>query len=332
MTDTIAKSRARREPGHTALIVGLVIEIVWSLYSLGQEIQGFAAQDLAASLGQIVGHSLFITPLVWVVVYLGFARRSAPERGVPYALILFIVPVLLQSGLALALRSAAVRQQGQIRIVAEDLEQSLNALSHSGSGAPPAAVRVKPTGEAGEIDRLILTYMTGLKEDQAAYQSEITATGCRGSLDPEHLARDPRLHATRANLAKAREVVKKYRARTDWRLAEFRKAVSSSAGLTADAKQGILGGFDRAAREQNPDAIWDLEDAALVEMDAAAADLQHPRGRWIVRGHKLLFSSPDDLVNYQVHAAKLSTIGARENALRETNRQSTANDLKVLKQ
>jgi hypothetical protein len=324
MTYTYADPRRRRGPAsHTPLVFALVLAVVWSLFEIVAHSARFVAEPLGVGLGRILVGALVFGAVAWGVVYLGFTRRASPERGVRYALLLIGVPLLLQAGLDLAVRSAARYervQKAEVRTAADEMEASVRALANSGSAAPRVDTKPRAAGEAGEFERVFKAHFAKLQDDQQAYRRDIAASGLLDALKPDHLARDSNVRAARASLTQARALVKSYRARYDARRAELRDSVQHSALTPAD-KAGLIAGMDRAAVETNPDEMWDLEDRCLDEMEAAVEILRRPHGVWIVRSHKLLFTDPADLQAYQMHIAALHGLAQQETALRDRTLQ-----------
>jgi hypothetical protein len=323
------RKRAKDTVGHWALTVALAVELVLCLYNVGSRLPGIAHEDLASSLGYLAGYSLIPVAVIWAVTYFGFARRSAPERGVPYLLILLFFAVAVQGAALVLLRGAAADQNAQVRTAANDLEGAISSLKTS----PGVKVntRAKATGEAGELERLLKTYIANIQSDRDAYLAELRAAGVLDALKPEHLARDRTLRATCASLAAGKAIVKKYRERYHARKLELRQAIERSEMTPAD-RRAMLASLDRAEAHGDPgDQVWDVEDAYLDEMDATAADLQHARGRWAVQNHRLMFSNPADLQAYNQHIANLQGLAQRERDLRDAGYRQAMHGVELMR-
>lgn len=317
------RKRPKDSVGHWALAGALSAVLVLCLADIRGWARVLAHDDLASSLGDLTGATLIPIVLIWAVAYFVFVRRSAPERGVPYLLILLAFGLLVHGAALVLLRNAAAEQNVQVRTARREIEAGLSVLAHPKSGAPRIDTRPKAGGDAGEAEHLVKVYMASLQDDQAAYKAEMTATGFAQSLKPEHIAGDRGLRATRANLAKAAAVVAKFQALEQQRRVDFRRSVTASA-LSPAAKQSMLAGFDRAVGERDPDEIWKLEAASLSEADAAVVVLQKAPGRWAVRGNKLVFADPVVLAAYNQHVTALHELARREATLRAEAEQKAS--------
>ncbi|MGH6872456.1 MAG: hypothetical protein ACREHE_13215 [Rhizomicrobium sp.] len=312
-----------------ALWVGIGVAIVAAFARLPHLLQVSAphlhAGEVFSVAGYAAGEAGFVALILVAIIYFAVLSGRAPERTARYFGVIFAVFLVTSLGLVFGVKSFADRDDAQMRIAAGEMTRAFNTVMDPNGGH--IDMRIKSTGDAGEMERLVKSELADLYGARTEYRARMQALGVRTLMTPEELSRDRGMTHTRANLAAAREAVKKFR--TDYTLlvTGFRKRVQDS-HVRSDIKAGMLNGIDTAlARSQSHSAaILDCEDSIFAEFEKMAALLAHPHGRWEARGDKMLFASNADLVAYQDHLTAVRAYQQRERQIADDARNEVLQD------
>lgn len=304
------------------LALAAIAALIWSVVSLPGMIKEVAPHFGAKVLpedwgfvgGTILGSSVVIIMIVWLILFFGFVRSRAAERAPMHLLVIALVVLGANIGGIMLARSLAHGDDAQGRIAMHEFQTLLNTVARADPDHPPAIdLRPKATGDAGVLEAAIRRMMSDVLADRSNYHRELAAIGLSQSLSPAGLASDPGLRHTQATILQARQIVAKYRALNDQRIADARKAVEASS-ISLSMKAGFNEGLDKALAQRGDvrEHIWDLESKILDEYAALANDLAHARGHWARHGGALAFADGHDLTAFNVHIAKIKLMSQEE--------------------
>jgi hypothetical protein len=324
------KAGARNKSTALWLVLGIIAVIVISIFGASQmaktfgEIAATAPSDavsrgprlLGAAFGIVLAGSLIWAGIVWAIIYFAFVRSRAPSRGPGYFAAMAVVAFLVNGVIMLGISGHANRDQNKIAVreITGDM-RNIDALAH---GKQTLDTRVKAQGEAGVMEGVIKSTLARVLADRQAYRQELEAIGFKAVLSPPRLAQDPGLQRTRAILEKAHGIISKYRKINAGRIDEMRAAVVNS-NMTPDGKASFLKGMASSEQQSRAELerVWTLEDDIVSKMQGAVGVLARAQGRWVVRGNKLLFVRPNEMVAYQNAIAAVRAGAEEEKSLQQ---------------
>jgi hypothetical protein len=313
-----------------ALAIGIVAALVWSFLTLLQIVRSTAADlhddNQPAILGAVFGHAFVISAIIGIILYFAFLRRWAPRRGLLYFLIILVVASGATYGGLMYIKSVGDENERdsnrQAKIAMAEMHSAVAAVTHN---TPPSALdmRVSAKGDAGIAEGLEKHYLFILLTDRQDFFGELKALGFPGLLAPQSLAADRHLAATRGKLVHARQIVAKYAALSQARVAEMRSAIVKSP-LGDPAKSAMLAAFDRTIQREDAHRarLWTLEDSIMLEYQRMVALLAHPRGDWTASGRIIRFANPADLADYKTHIRNVKAYAAEAQLLHAAALQS----------
>jgi hypothetical protein len=313
------------------LFFAIVIAIVWTLYDLSGDLVTLVKQmsngEADYAYGRITGASVIVVVIVWAVLYFTAVRRRAPGRGPLYFLVILGVTLAADIGVVQLVQSAANSNDNQFKTMASDLRATFGAINDK-STASAVDTPVNAQGDAGVLERTAKSFVAIRLTDRQNYAAELKALGYPDFLSPHNLAADKHMVATRAKLAQARAIVKKYAALTEARFPAFHTAIQKLP-VNEALKRQFLSGFDDSVAREKPqrDRLWVLEDSILAEREKIAALMAHPGKPWVVRGKMILFGSNADLAAYNAHIAAINAMRNEELSLRANAQQTLNNDM-----
>ena len=89
--------------------------------------------------------------------------------------------------------------------------------------------------------------MNRMLAQRREYELELEAVGWSNVLDGERIGKDSTLAESKTMLRQARDIVAKYRARTDDLFVQIRRDIETS-GMKQDSQRSMLAGFDKMVR------------------------------------------------------------------------------------
>lgn len=262
------------------------------------------------AVAAIVAMSLAIATSVWAILYFVYARKRAAEQASLHFMILFVVGLAMGGGLVFSARQQAETEDAQLRIAAQEIDNTLFIFAHPG---PKIDTKVHASGSPGEIEHAVKMMVADMTRERSSFTAEMDALDIEHILQPSHLARDKGLARTRAAIAKARTSLKAYDTRTEKIVAQFRNRVAT-AKVDGRVREQLLSNVDPSMfrAETGLKTIMDDANAILTELDAVTNILTYPKGRWVVQGDNILFTNREDLMAYRQHVQLVQTYADRE--------------------
>jgi len=184
----------------------------------------------------------------------------------------------------------------------------------------PIDTTPKFEGTSGEVERFLKEVMNHCVSQRNDYLVEIDAIGWNKILDPQRIARDTTLAESKATVRKAKEIVKRYKEKTDSLLADTRQEINAL-NLSTIEKADMTQAFDRGMQKcrHQLDGMWELENEIVLEVEEMIDLLSRNRGKWFVSEEQLLFLSDDDATTYNSHLASINDLVAEQEQLRRSS-------------
>lgn len=320
----------RRKVNPAPFIIALVLEFFWSVFMVAGLGEHLAKDPPQALLGRLLLWAVVGGAIAASAVYVVSYLKAGPNRALPVVATVLVFPILLQCSVA-TLASANVKSdraqkvqeaiatqelKAQESIATEEIKAAIESLANTEPGSPRIDVSTRATGPVGARVQMIKTHLAKLQEDQIEFRIGIRDSGVLDSLKPWHLAKDPSLKVTRANIAKARLALQKFSDLHAQHNQDFIRAMQGNS----------LGAFDRNSqlsasllnsRMNSSDEFVNLEGQVLDEVEAAVVELQRSRGLWEARGGQLVFTYAPAMFAYRKHLDAMQRYSAQQNALHD---------------
>jgi hypothetical protein len=262
-----------------------------------------AASDTAYFLGRVAGSVL----IVGLVLWFGFGRRYDPKGW--WKILVVLVPIALCSHLLA--RGFPDRDQRQaMESIATASERMLNSdgraaatLRHSGA-----------TGEAGEIERIMIDWFRLVAAERQKYERAITEAGVETMLDPVVLSRDPGQARVRGNLDRIRAALEDAKA-SDKALPRRLREALERADITPGTRADVLRGMESTLVEDVPvlERIRAI-DTELYDRVERSLDILR-RARWRPANGLFEFDDPQAATAYDGQFRLIQSLGAEQNRL-----------------
>jgi len=166
------------------------------------------------------------------------------------------------------------------------------------------------------MDRFFRETAGQMALDQQNYAAELAAVAADHPHSLGRLYDDPTNSGAAPKLRRSRELIDKYSALYEARIAAARTKIETL-DLAPKLKAELRAGFEKGVptgREQAAE-YWRLERAIVDEVEGMARDLRSSRAPWRSSGTQLLFDSQEDLRTYNGHVAALQSLEKQEDAL-----------------
>lgn len=287
-----ASPRKKRKSTRLALGIAMAVAAIWSFSRtigdfsetgpLGEN--ETAGMRLGYDFGTVIGASLFLTVIVWLVLYFAFVKRQDPDRGVRHFVILLATSVI--AGLAPVV-----------------LAFSLFASS---------------PGPSPDLDQMAIEMQAEAAAEQARLEAERDRIVGAGIIDPARIARPGGIKDARDRLVRLRSLFDGAMESAEARAQAFRSRLVEGETNTrrrAAALKAFDEGFaeSRAARERLPK----LMDEMCGELEAQIDILERTRGAWVVQNGGIAFYRDRDREAFNAHAERLIELETELQSLRQ---------------
>lgn len=269
-------------------------------------------RDTIEGIAYQLGYNLPIAAFFGALLYLAFRRRvSIKVGGLGFGLIF----AALMVGSVLA----AVRQQAEMRQLADDLKKSYGAAkSNPATGSMPTAI---PTGSgrSGEAAKMAVVVnkmlSRGLAQRQA-YEKELAAIGWDTIIEPKRLIADKSQAESAAMIRQARAIMQKYAMKSD-ELYSLMRADIADSELGPNSKASMLAGFDKSGQSARNKAakVWVLEGQALDQVENVIKLLAEAPGMWSVDNGQVMFQRQQDADQFNGYMARVQELVAQQDAI-----------------
>lgn len=313
-----ARPAKKRRPPVGGLIVAAVIVMAMAANTASKGGGGPPGEVL----GYMLGSAFAAAGLAWIVLWLAAIRPSGHKVGALY------FGILLVAGVIAAIATPTRQAEGDMGKAADGMA-SAYAAAGKGDKIDTAPVA---DGQAGEVERFFRTYMATLAEDQKAYAQELAPLTLDKILSEQALKADPDLSRARTQVARAGAVVRRHRDLFFTRLDEAEKRIDTipvPAAARAQFKAGFLNGVARSSASATE--LWDLEEAAVREMEGAVDVMAKSRGRWRYQGGELVFDRDRDLAAFNGHIQEMQRISKAQEALKASSRVQAEEGLQSMR-
>lgn len=285
----------------------------------------FGNGESSNNLAYQLGHDFPIAILIAGALHIAFRKRESNRTS-------WIGFALIYASLITASVLASNREKSDLRQVAVEVHQTMAAVQSSiasGSAAPPPMqTTAAGTTESGKMGVVIKTMMNRMLAQRREYELELDAIGWSKILDGQRLRNDSTLAESRTIIQQAKQIVGKYRARTNDLFIQVRRDIDVS-DLAAYSKQSMLSGFDRSAQQGKAQAIelWSLEEHVLGQIENAFNLLGAKRSAWQIQDGQIMFHSQADLDLFNSYMSQVQVLVAKQEKLQTASLQRTQESL-----
>lgn len=166
-----------------------------------------------------------------------------------------------------------------------------------------------------------------------AYLSEMEAVGWSKLVDADRLKADTMLKESFSIIEKGKSAVKKYKIQNDALLDEARNDLKTL-DIAESSKHRYAQSLERRISESRVhlDALWGLEEQALVQFENIVKLLAARKGKWIVQDRQILFESQEDLNAFNAYLERVQPLAQQQLLLRQKRDEATLANFERLKQ
>ena len=296
-----------------ALALAIVVVLLWTFVGIGHMgvewsknawlMQG--GEGLLMNYAAIAGESLLKVAVVWAFLYFGLLRRTAPERGLSYFVIMLIIPIAAQVALMHMTMAGIGKRQAETHTAASEISAAMADALADGE----VDRGVVQTGDAGKLEVIYKALGADLAANQRGFRTEIDVLAVPYAMEPRYLAEPGGLARARAKIMRARELVAKYRALHNSRTDRARRWIETSS-IKEKRKTAALAELDTylAGQEARIDKALDRYAAACTELEGMVGVLERSKGHWRATPDGIGFARRSDLEAYRAHATKAREI------------------------
>lgn len=291
----------------------------------------FAERDPSGDFAFRVGYNLPIAILVAGALHLVFRRREPASAG-------WIAFFAIRAALVASTTISADRQRANLTTAVVEIDRTITAAQRtvattSVNAVNPAPLPTAPVaaGEAGQVEMVIKTIMNRMLAQRRDYELELEAIGWSAVLEAHRLRKDVTLTESKTMLRQARDIVSRYRDRTDDVFREIRAEIDRS-GLSPSTKRSMLAGFDKTAAHGKAQTkeVWSLEEQALGRFENIVNLLAANRRSWQVEGGQILFNRQSDLDLFNTYLSQINELVERQQAIQEGSARRARETLQTL--
>lgn len=270
------------------LVLAVLLTALWAFATSFQPLSDGGAQGgpervafaVGTAIGGLLGAVLICAGVVWLILYFGFTRRLARQRGPAH------FGALALTALLAAAPMTAVKVAGVFA-----------------SGTPP------------EVSRVMEDHEQRLAEKINYIEADREVLLMHGPFAPHSLGAPGGVANARATVVKMREILTRMDATTVQEAARTRAALAAL-DLSASRRERLLKAYDAslaADLARNREAAA-LSGELLTALDAQLAVLARtPRG-WALENGAVAFHNPTDMRDYNAAVERAQQIEARLNA------------------
>jgi hypothetical protein len=314
----------RGRPGFELLVLFVIYAILLAInipYSHGE-----------SNHNEYQGQQIMI---MWFISGLVFRNywKARNRKGWIGALVgVLVTTVVLIFGEAMHIRSQQKYEAAQVVSEIQKDVSDLNKSAADNQGVPKPTGQLDTTpkmkGDLGEEERFAKTFINKMVSQRNDYLHELDAVGWDKLLDAERIRKDKNLMESKMIIQKAKDIVSKYRADTNTLFDNARKVIGTL-NVSEDARQKIMGGFDRgmAKNRSRMDSILDLEAKSVAEFENIFALLSTKKGAWEVQDGKILFASDSDLREFNSYLTHIKELTSKEETIQKQSSEAANNTL-----
>ena len=162
---------------------------------------------------------------------------------------------------------------------------------------------------------------------------ELEAIGWNSILDPQRIRVDKGLVESKVTIRKAKEIVDKYKEKTNILLHDAREKIASL-NMSASLKREALSGFDRGMEKAKDqiDTTWALEGKTVAEFENIFSFLSTRDGAWVVEGSQILFYNDSDLTKFNSYIASIQGLVNKQQEIQKQSVDTVNRNFNRLKE
>ncbi|HKQ78998.1 MAG TPA: DUF4339 domain-containing protein [Blastocatellia bacterium] len=294
----------------------------------------FYSKNSTNNLAYLIGYNLPSGLIIWGIFYAFLGRKQGRKlSGLSFVAIYFSLLVSDFIGYTRQ-KNAAIQAATEIQ---KEFSTFANSITDS-KGAPQRIERIvdvspKAKGEFGEMERFIKTFMNKMASNRNDYLLELDAIGWEKILDPGRMKADKTLIESKVMTQKAKEIVIKYREKTDVLLENARKDINSL-NLSENSRSEMLRGFDNSMEKSKHriDEMWNLEARVISEFENIFALLSEKKKSWAISNEQIIFYNNDALNRYNAYLESVQNIVQQQEAIQKQSIEASNEFFNKLKQ
>lgn len=275
-----------------------------------------------------MGYNLPIAAILSGALHLFFRKRESSQTG-------WLGFALIYASLIAAASIAESRQKSELRTVATEMQNSISAIDISASSSQstpiPPPITSSATGEAGKIDVLLKTVLNRAISQRREYMLELEAIGWPNILDGSRLKNDSTFAQSRTMVQQAKDIVAKYRSRTDTLYAQMRRDIETS-GMGTELRRATLAVFDQRLSQGISQAaeLWSLEEQVIGHIENGLNLLAARHGGWTLQEGQVTFHRQKDLDLFNAHLKKAEVIASQQEQMQAASLQKAKEGMSQL--
>ena len=294
----------------------------------------FYSKNSTNNLAYLIGYNLSSGLLIWGIFYAVLGRKQGRKiAGLSFVAI--YVSLLVSDFIGYTRQhNAAIQAANEIQ---KEFSTFANSITDP-KGAPQRIEQIADTspkakGEFGEMERFIKTFLNKMASHRNDYLLELDAIGWEKILDPGRMEADKTLIESKAITQKAKEIVNKYREKTDLLLENARKDINSL-NLSENSRSEMLRGFDDSMEnsKRRIDEVWDLEARVISEFENIFALLSAKKKSWVISNGQIIFYNNDALNKYNAYLESIQNIVQQQEAIQKQSIEASNQFFNKLKQ
>ncbi len=206
---------------------------------------GSSSDNQTYDIAYLVGYYLPSSLIVFGIFYFLFLRKQGRKAAAVSFVVIYISAMLGGVIAASRQREEAAQAFGRIEDQYSKIVESSDRL------AKPSSTGQMPRGVVGEFERFMKEFMDQLVAQRNDYTLELSAIGWDSILDPSRLEKDKTFTESQLILTKGKDIVRKYRGRTNSLLQSTRARINLQ--VSSSLKQDMIQGFDRGMKNTQSD-------------------------------------------------------------------------------
>jgi hypothetical protein len=266
-------------------------------------------QQIWSNLNYHLGRKVAAGFIIWMIFNVTFGRKQGTGKAV--VSVWLICGATITSGLIAYKEAESAGDQ-----LKAELRQVVTGITNTQE--PPPYIEGQTNTVSGtrrefvEIERYVKTCMTQFASLGNDYSQAMAASGLEDIMDPKRLEQDGTLLESKMIVQHAKEVVIKYRTKSD----VLRKNVLNGVGslkLDDAAKRDFERGMKDGTKQF--DELWECEAKIVSIFDQIVALLSKSRGAWTLQDGEIVFGSERDSRELESYVNSLQELARKEHEI-----------------
>jgi len=265
----------------------------------------------------LIGYCLGIGLVIWCISRIIFGKEKAKN--------VWIIIAALITGSFVGYyqhRGTATQTMAETQVWGE-IQKSVSTFADGLYDAQINLQRIeamdttpKVKGEFGELERSAKNLLNKKASLHNDYLLEFKTIGWERVLDADRIMQDKNLTESKVLVQKAYGIVRNYKAKA-YALLDDAKAEIGSLNVSKEERDDFLLDFnvDLANQRSRSDAIWDLENKAISEVENIIVLLSARQGTWAIQNGQVLFSDQADLDAFNSYIAAIKENSVKQQSI-----------------